>query len=505
MNAAMASVAKKSSSSSRARLFSTMRSSRRRFKSSSSSSSSSSSARSSLMLRSPWFARKQQRFMSSNAVDVSGYNSRVMAVLGAQWGDEGKGKLVDILAAHYDIVARFNGGSNAGHTLVVDGKKFAFHLLPCGMLYAGKINVIGNGVVLHTPTLLTELESLTEANICFHDRLKISDRAHLLFGFHRIVDGMQESALKGKSIGTTGKGIGPCYSSKATRNAVRVGDLLHWDSFEQKTRKLCADMQAMYGNFEYDIDAEIKMYKDEYLPFFQKNNMITDTVQYLDAAYREGKNILAEGANAALLDVDFGTYPFVTSSCTTAGGVATGLGMAPSKLDTTIGIVKAYTTRVGEGPFPTELHCDVGKELGSVGHEFGTTTGRPRRCGWLDLPVVQYSNILNAYSSINITKLDVLSGLKEIKLGTHYVIDGKELPLGAMPSTLDRLGAVKVKYETMPGWLSDISECSTFEQLPKEAQQYLNRIEELLGVPVSWVGTGPGRLEMATKGFIAKQ
>jgi len=434
------------------------------------------------------------RYFSS---DVSGYNSQVCTILGGQWGDEGKGKLVDILAGKYDIIARFNGGSNAGHTLVVDGKKYAFHLLPCGMLYEGKLNVIGNGVVLHMPTLMKELESLTAGGINWEGRLKISDRAHLLFDFHQLIDGHQETALAEKAVGTTKKGIGPAYASKMSRNGIRVGELKYWDEFKERYLRLVADNQKAYG-FEYDTAEELARF-EKYRDFLLPNTI--DSVHFLNSELAKGTTVLAEGANAALLDIDFGTYPFVTSSPTTAGGVSTGLGIAPSKVETAIGIVKAYTTRVGSGPFPTELHCDVGENLRAVGHEFGTTTGRPRRCGWLDIPVVNYSHMLNNYTSINITKLDVLSELAELKIGVSYSIDGKELPKGMMPSTLTDLGKVTVNYESMPGWQSDISDIKNYDELPKEAKEYLNRIEKLCGVPVSWIGTGPSRDAMITKGF----
>jgi adenylosuccinate synthase len=413
-------------------------------------------------------------------------------VLGAQWGDEGKGKLVDILAQKYDIVARFNGGANAGHTLKVDGKKFAFHLLPCGMLYKDKINVIGNGVVLHVPTLFKELDNLTAAGLPING-LRISDRAHLLFDFHTVIDGRMENSRGGSAIGTTKRGIGPCYTSKATRNGIRVGELYNdWEHFVARHTALCKDLQAQFG-FEYDIAEEqtrFKEYKEKLRP------MIIDSVHYLNSELASGKRLLAEGANAALLDLDFGTYPYVTSSSTAAGGIATGLGIPPHKIQCHIGIVKAYTTRVGAGPFPTELEDENGKHMRAVGTEFGTTTGRPRRCGWLDIPVLHYSNFLNGYSSINITKLDVLTGLKELKIGVSYSIDGKVLRKGQMPSTLIDLGKVKVQYETLPGWSQDISKCTSYAQLPKEATAYLKRIEELTELPVSWIGVGPGREAM---------
>lgn len=359
------------------------------------------------------------------------------------------------------------------------------------MLYKDKINVIGNGVVLHVPTLFKELDNLIAAGMPING-LKISDRAHLLFDFHQLIDGRMESARGGSAIGTTKRGIGPCYTSKTTRNGIRVGELADWDHFVARHTALCKELQAQFG-FQYDLAEEqgrYKQYREKLLP------MIIDSVYYLNSELARGKRLLAEGANAALLDLDFGTYPYVTSSSTSAGGVATGLGIAPHKIQCHIGIVKAYTTRVGAGPFPTELQDPNGEHMRAVGAEFGTTTGRPRRCGWLDIPVLHYSNMLNGYASVNITKLDVLTGLKELKIGVEYTIEGKVLPKGQMPSTLNELAKVIVKYETLPGWTQDISKCTSYSQLPKEAKDYLKRIEELLELPVSWIGVGAGREAM---------
>ncbi len=441
----------------------------------------------------PSFAR--QRF-SSSALDAYATKAQLATVLGAQWGDEGKGKLVDILAKQFDIVARFNGGANAGHTLVVGGKKFPFHLLPCGMLYEDKLNVIGNGVVLDLGVLKKELQQLWDAGHDTSSRLVISDRAHIVLNIHKLTDGILETRADttGTAIGTTRRGIGPTYSSKAKRDGLRVGDLVgDWSIFEARYRALVTSLQAMYGLESYDAEgelAELKAHADLIRPW------VRDTVTLLNTEYAAGKRILAEGANACLLDMDFGTYPYVTSSSTTVGGVATGLGLAPTKLGSVIGVVKAYTTRVGAGPFPTELTDANGEQLGSVGREFGTTTGRSRRCGWLDIPVLRYSNFINGYSSVNVTKLDVLSGFKEVKIGTHYTVAGKRLPLGHMPSTIADLAKVEVEYETLPGWMCDISKATSFAELPENAQKYVRRIEELMGVPVSYIGVGPGREEM---------
>jgi adenylosuccinate synthase len=320
-----------------------------------------------------------------------------------------------------------------------------------------------------------------------------------VFDFHKIIDGNLETKAGGAAIGTTRRGIGPTYTSKAKRDGIRVGELVgDWAHFQKRHTELAQSLMKMYGFEGYDIEGEqakFKVMAEKIRPW------VKDTVTLLNHSYKEGKTILAEGANAALLDLDFGTYPYVTSSSTAAGGICTGLGIAPNKMSTVFGVVKAYTTRVGAGPFPTELNDAIGEQLRKNGHEFGTTTGRPRRCGWLDIPVVRYSTFLNGYTSLNITKLDVMSDLKEIKIGTHYTIDGKRLPDGAMPSTIAELAKVQVQYETMPGWLCDISKCKTMDQLPVAARNYLKRIEELTGVPISWVGVGAGRHEMATNGF----
>eukprot|EP00940_MAST-03C_sp_MAST-3C-sp2_P002522 g2522.t1 len=457
-----------------------------------------------------------RRLLTTNTItrrtlsSISGFDARVCAVLGGQWGDEGKGKLADVLAAKYDVVARFNGGNNAGHTVVTpDGQKFAFHLLPCGLIYPHTQNILGNGVVVNIPALFEEGAPLDAAGISWRDRLFLSDRAHLLFGFHQIVDGILEERRGDASIGTTKKGIGPCYASKASRNGLRVGQLRHFDSFAKHLRETIEAHQKMY-DFSYDIDAEIDRYK-KYAE--DVDHMIVDGVRFVNEAYDAGKKIITEGANAAMLDMDYGTYPFVTSSTTTAGGISTGLGLSPDKIDCTIGVVKAYTTRVGWGPFPTELTddtcggmvprdapgTDIGRHMQTVGAEIGVTTGRKRRCGWLDMVVVQYAHRLNGYRSLNLTKLDVLDDLDEVRIGVAYALDGERLPFGVMPSTLEDLERVEVIYETLPGWKTSIAECRTFADLPKEAQAYVRRVEELAGgVPVSWVGVGAGREDMAT-------
>jgi adenylosuccinate synthase len=418
---------------------------------------------------------------------------QVCVVLGSQWGDEGKGKLVDILSQEYDIIARCQGGSNAGHTIVVDGQKFAFHLLPSGILHKNATCLIGNGVVIHLPTLFKELAALDEKGIDYKGRLKISDRAHLLFDYHQVVDGMQEDELAGEKIGTTKKGIGPCYSMKAQRTNLRVGDLRYMKHFEENLAKGVKSIQKRY-KFEYDVTAEVERYK-KYAEILEP--MIVDSVAYINEAYDSGKKILIEGANATMLDLDFGTYPFVTSSSASIGGACTGLGIAPSLIDYGVGIVKAYTTRVGSGPFPTELLNELGDAIREKGREFGTTTGRPRRCGWLDTFVLKYTHQINRYTALNITKLDILSELAEIKIGIGYSYKGEKLT--HFPSNLEVLANVEVEYETMPGWQSDITKVRSYADLPDAAKNYIERIEQLVGCPVKWVGVGPGRDEMINK------
>jgi|EP00161_Ancyromonas_sigmoides_P022563 adenylosuccinate synthase len=416
-------------------------------------------------------------------------------VIGSQWGDEGKGKLVDILAQTADVVARCQGGSNAGHTIVANGVKHAFHLLPSGILNPNAVCVMGNGVVVHFPTLVRELESLEASGIDYRDRLVISDRAHVLFDYHQTVDGLREVERGGSAIGTTKRGIGPCYSSKANRSGVRVGELLDFDTFPDTYRRNLANKRKRHGDFEHDEAAQIEMYRgfaERFRP------MIRDTIPYLNGALRDGRTVLVEGANATMLDLDFGTYPFVTSSNCSVGGVCTGLGIPARAIGSVVGVVKAYTTRVGGGPFPTELTDDIGTLLQENGHEYGTTTGRRRRCGWLDVPVVRHAVMINGLTWINLTKLDVLSGIKELKIGTEYVLRGK--PLEGFPALLSDLEAVEVTYETMPGWEEPIDECRSWDALPENARKYVERIEQLIGVKARWIGVGPARDAMIDRG-----
>lgn len=487
-------------------------------------------------------------------------------MLGAQWGDEGKGKLVDVLAQDAHLCARFNGGANAGHTLVVAGKKYAFHLLPCGMINRSCKNLIGNGVVCHLPTLMRELEDLKDFDHRAIERVYISTRTHILIDSHQMIDGILEAEASTNSIGTTKRGIGPCYASKSIRNGLRFGDLLHFEKFEERLRELITWCQKRYGEpMEGDSPSQLHLRKclcdyntraafdpengakggvssvDEEVERYRKwsqllRRQIIDSVTFIHEDIMRGSRVLVEGANAALLDIDFGTYPFVTSSNTTIGGVCTGLGVPPRAIDYVVGVVKAYTTRVGFGPFPTELQNEkqvledyeeeyvgpavtiardgdqrgpysvgpgdkvkVGEMLQEIGREYGTTTGRRRRCGWLDVPLVKYSSMVNGFHSISITKLDVLTGLKQIQIAVAYrnaEMTEVRLPSSYFPSHLRDLEKIVCEYESMDGWTQDISKCRRFDELPDAAQRYVTRVQELVGVPVSSVGVGPDRADI---------
>ncbi|KAL6637660.1 hypothetical protein ACP70R_025232 [Stipagrostis hirtigluma subsp. patula] len=419
--------------------------------------------------------------------------SQVAGVLGTQWGDEGKGKLVDILAERFDIVARCQGGANAGHTIYnSEGKKFSLHLVPSGILNENTQCVIGNGAVVHLPGFFKEIDGLESNGISCEGRILVSDRAHLLFDLHQTVDGLREAELGNSLIGTTKRGIGPCYSNKVIRNGLRVSDLRHMDTFGVKLNTLLRDAALRFKGFEYNT----KMLKEEvekYERFAERlGPFITDTVHFMNESILQKKKILVEGGQATMLDIDFGTYPFVTSSSPSAGGICTGLGIAPRSIGDLIGVVKAYTTRVGSGPFPTELLGKTGDLLRASGMEFGTTTGRPRRCGWLDIVALKYCCQINGFSSLNLTKLDVLTGLKEIKLGIKYCTDSGNT-VESFPADLDLLEQIKVKYEVLPGWEDNISSVRDYNDLPETARRYVERIEELVGIPVHYIGVGPGR------------
>jgi adenylosuccinate synthase len=419
----------------------------------------------------------------------------VVVVVGAQWGDEGKGKVVDLLTEHAHIVARWGGGANAGHTIVVDGKKYVTHLIPSGVLRPGVACVLGEGMVIDPKTLVEELRTFRGQGLLASDcDLVVAGRAHLTFPHHRDLDRLREG--RPGAIGTTQRGIGPTYESKASRTGLRVEDLLRPDRLRRNLERNIAYVSAALaklGAQQPDLDGLVKeylAYGEEIRPF------VRDASRFLYDGIRKGKNVLFEGAHGVLLDLDHGTYPFVTSSSTTAGGACTGCGIGPTSIDTVVGIVKAYTTRVGNGPFPTELLDKSGERLRDVGREFGSTTGRPRRCGWLDLPALRLTIRLSGIDSLALTKLDVLDGLEEIKLCVAYRLNGQLLD--EMPLDPDDLMAVEPVYETMPGWPApghNAPPATSVDDLPGAARNYLARIAELVGVSPSLVSWGSSRSE----------
>ncbi len=414
----------------------------------------------------------------------------VTILVGSQWGDEGKGKIVDILSENVDIVARYQGGANAGHTVKIGEDQYVLHLIPSGILRKNVICVIGNGVVIDPTALLDEISLLESHNIKVDGRLFISQNAHLIMPYHKLLDSINESG--DNKIGTTGRGIGPCYIDKYARKGIKIVDLLNKKALEEKIRKNLEEknnlLKKVYGHEELNVEEIIRQYLE-----FDKtiDKYIKDIPSYLNNSIAEGKSILLEGAQGSLLDVDHGTYPFVTSSSPTAGGACTGTGVPPNKIDRVIGIVKAYTTRVGNGPFPTELVDEDGEKLRKIGAEFGATTGRPRRCGWFDAFLVRYSAMINGIDYVALTKLDVLSSLKEIKVCVGYEIDGKLLKI--FPTDSERLNAVNPVYETIPGWNLDISECGAYEDLPQNTKNYLEFISKQAGIKIKIISVGAKR------------
>ncbi len=415
-------------------------------------------------------------------------------VVGTQWGDEGKGKIVDLLTDRASAVIRFQGGHNAGHTLLIDGEKTILHLIPSGILRDGVANVIGNGVVIHLPSLLEEIDALEARGVEVGERLRVSAACPLILPTHIALDHAREAARGQQAIGTTGRGIGPAYEDKAARRSLRISDLFDPDTFGERLR---AAMQLHNFMLEHYYEAEpvdADGVLAEWLGMADRiKPLVVDTAGYLGRLQAAGADLLFEGAQGTLLDVDHGTYPFVTSSNTTAGAVATGTGIGPLSFDYILGIVKAYTTRVGSGPFPTELFDDMGEHLGRVGAEFGATTGRPRRCGWFDAVALRRAILNNSLSGLCITKLDVLDGLDTIKLCTGYRLEGDMLD--APPLMVDRYADVEPVYETLAGWQESTVGMTSLEQLPAAARTYLERIEEILALPVAMVSTGPDRDE----------
>ena len=414
----------------------------------------------------------------------------VTVLVGSQWGDEGKGKIVDILSEKFDIVARYQGGANAGHTVEIGEMQYILHLIPSGILRDGVKCVIGNGVVIDPQALLDEIKILEDNGINVEGRLFISHNAHLIMPYHKLLDSISESGKN--KIGTTGRGIGPCYIDKFDRKGIRIVDLLNRDVLEKKLRKNVEEknilLKKLYDDKGFDIDEIIK----EYISFDEAiDSYVTDVPLLLNDAIKEGKNILLEGAQGTLLDVDHGTYPFVTSSNPTSGGASTGSGIPPNKIDNVFGIVKAYTTRVGNGPFPTELTDEVGEKLRKEGAEFGATTGRPRRCGWFDAFLVRYSAMINGIDTVAITKLDVLSVFEKINVCVGYKLNGKLLK--SFPSDVDRLSSVIPVYETVDGWMEDISECKSYDELPQKTKEYLEFISDQANIKIEIISVGPKR------------
>ncbi|MGM0410297.1 MAG: adenylosuccinate synthase [Bacillota bacterium] len=418
-------------------------------------------------------------------------------VVGAQWGDEGKGKVTDMLASTADVVVRFGGGNNAGHTVIVNDEKFELHLIPSGILYPDETCVIGNGVVIDPVALVEEMKGLEKRDISL-DNLYISETAHVVMPYHRLLDGLEEKRKGADKIGTTGKGIGPTYTDKAARKGIRVIDLLDEKRLRNRLEK-ALDYKNLLLEKIYDKKAlEVDEIIDEYKESIEKiRPHVTNTSLLIDEAVKDDKKVFFEGAQGTLLDIDYGTYPYVTSSNPTAGGVCTGAGIGPVQIDDVIGVAKAYITRVGEGPFPTELKGKVGDKLREKGHEFGVTTGRPRRCGWLDIPVLKHAVRVNGLTEIVLTKLDILSGFKEIKMCTAYK-KGDEV-LEEFPANFEILEDYEPVYESFAAWEEDISKIRKYENLPENAKKFIEKIEEMVNTPISVIGIGPGREEAIIK------
>ena len=412
-------------------------------------------------------------------------------LLGLQWGDEGKGKIVDVLTKKYDIIARFQGGPNAGHTLEFDGHKHVLHTIPSGIFHDSAVNLVGNGVVIDPVVFKKELEKLTPYKLNISNRLLISRKAHVILPTHRLLDQASEAAKGSAKIGSTLKGIGPTYMDKTGRNGIRIGDIEAPD-WKEKYRALRDKHLQMIENYKVAIDFDLDPLEQEFFDAVEtlKSLQFIDSEHYLEQQQRLGKRILAEGAQGSLLDIYFGTYPFVTSSNTTAAGACTGLGIAPNRIQKVIGIFKAYTTRVGSGPFPTELFDENGKTLGRVGNEFGATTGRARRCGWLDLVALKYAITINGVTELNMMKADVLSGFPSIEVCTHYTYKGELID--HLPFDINSK-YVEPVYETLKGWNADLTGLHSIDQLPQELHDYIHYLESALEVPITIVSVGPDR------------
>nr|CAH8825995.1 unnamed protein product [Trichobilharzia regenti] len=417
----------------------------------------------------------------------------VSVVLGAQWGDEGKGKLVDYLCESATVACRCQGGNNAGHTVVAGGKEYFFHLLPSGIANPNVLAIVGNGVVVNLQGLFQEIEEASTKGLPdVASRLRISDRCHLVFDIHLEADRMEEELRGANLIGTTKKGIGPAYSSKITRNGLRVGDLIgDWDRFTAKYKELVAYFKRRYCSLDVNVEESLEQLKT----YRQKlSGMVCDTVSLINKlATTQEANIVVEGAQSCMLDIDFGTYPHVTSSNCSIGGVCTGLGLPPSRIGPVYGVIKAYTTRVGSGAFPTELLDGIGESIQKKGHEWGVTTKRMRRIGWLDIVVVRYAHMINDFTALALTKLDVLDDLEEVKIGRAYIDPESGKELSEFPSDSAVLNRVVVVYETLPGWKTSTHDCRNYDELPTAARVFIETVEKLINIPIRWIGTGASR------------
>jgi adenylosuccinate synthase len=442
----------------------------------------------------------QQYTRSNHPVSQSQSKSQrpSAVILGAQWGDEGKGKIVDVLSEKFDIVARYAGGHNAGHTVIIHGKKFVLQLIPCGVLRPGCKGVIGNGVVLDPQAFLNEVKKLREAGLPVDEQLFVSNRAQVILPYHRMIELAAETAPGRQTIGTTRRGIGPAYEDKIHRNGLRVVDLLNNSLLRTHINNACHEKNtiahALFGTEPLDprqMYEEYARLAEQIAPF------VTDTAYLLNNAIDQGQNVMFEGAQGALLDIDHGTYPFVTSSSSTAGGAVTGTGVGPTKIGTVIGVTKAYVTRVGEGPFPTEISDASGELLRARGQEYGAVTGRPRRCGWLDIPLLRYSNMINATEWLVVTKMDVMDECPEIPVCTGYKIDGKFTDI--IPADIRGFEKIEPIYTTLKGWMAPTEGITEYDKLPKLAQEYLEFVSRESGAKIGMISTGPDRVQTMTQ------
>lgn len=419
----------------------------------------------------------------------------VTVVIGTQWGDEGKGKIIDTLAEQHDIVARYQGGANAGHTVVYNNQKFVFHLIPSGMLHKHIVGILGNGVVIDPASFFQELTNLEKQGIDFSKRLFVAENAHITLPYHKILDQIEDVKRGSGKLGTTGRGIGTTYTDKYGRIGIRISDFLNEEGFLNKLKTALELKNYLFKEYYKESVVSVEKLAEEYSKYRKRfQELAIDVSFYLNRAIDSGKKILAEGAQGTFLDIDFGTYPFVTASSPISGGACTGLGIGPKKITKVIGVAKAYTTRVGMGPFSTEIKDEVNEHLRTAGNEFGATTGRPRRCGWFDSVIVRYAAVLNGIDELMITKLDVLSGLKTIKIGIRYTY-GNQI-LEKYPLDTETFKNVKVEYEEMEGWDENINNVSKYKELPNPAKRYIDRIEELVGSRITAVSVGSARKQI---------